>query len=129
MISDILFLCLVLICLYLIFITLKKKNILNFDKFLNFKDKVENIYKNKNKNKNVEQINNNNKLINKVIKFSKIKSNEIIKSSKRTSSSYKKSISNIAYSINKNNYITEDTENLIDEVINQENYNNVVLVN
>jgi len=127
MLSDILFLCLVLICLYLIFITLKKKNILNFDNFFNFKDRVKKIYINKNKNS----------LSNKILKSkekesNKIKSNQIIKSS----ASYKKTIQNsvnnsINYQIDTKQFITEDTENLIEEVINQENNqeNNILLVN
>jgi hypothetical protein len=121
MISDVLFLCLVGICIYIILDTMIQKNILNFGKFK--------VYKNKNFLHTKE--------------FSKkesikIESNKSLKNHSKTSSSY---IEKLTENENQNmeifeknqegfqtKFISEDTEDLIDEVINQNNEHNEIIL-
>ena len=123
MISDILFLCLAGACMYIILDTMIKKNIFNFGKF-----KI-----NLNKNTNLVDT----KKFSKNNVSNKINSEEIIQNNKsKSSSSYIEKLSdeNISHKFDNDDeqfqgkFISEHTEDLIDEVINQNKKSNQIIL-
>jgi hypothetical protein len=117
MVSDIVFLCLASICIYLIITTMMEKNILHFGEFLqnkmykiqkNNKQTITNKEKSSSSYKNISEFSN------------KTESLQLLNESLTESLTQQKSNKN---EIIEQKFISEDTEDLINEVINKEQNN------
>ena len=144
-ISDILFITLTGICIYLIVNTIMEKKLLNLDYFNNLINQKNNTTNIKNDFKTTMNTNNI-ELLEKVKTKNTSSSYEIEDSNSDSDSEFNsESQSKISEQqvkenfiieseeennqINKENFISENTEDLINEVINQKNDNNQIILN